>query len=151
MNLTFLIYDRHLHQIQNGCTTSGASSIYGTSPRVPLSQGSPSSFQNSGLPHIATTSPPLEVAVCMRNVAFSSELYKLGHRRVLPNWKPRFFVLDTEQHQLRYYDTAQDEVPRGVIDLQDVRSVKLLQQPISGRFPENSAFEVGFLSIIVKC
>ncbi|KAL7061824.1 hypothetical protein AAHC03_0763 [Spirometra sp. Aus1] len=78
------------------------------------------------------------------SVAYSSELYKLGHRKMLPTWKPRFFVLDTERHQLRYYDTAQDEVPRGCIDLQDVRSVKLMKNVQSGqrRFQENATFEI---------
>uniref|UniRef100_A0A5K3EUF0 UDENN domain-containing protein n=2 Tax=Mesocestoides corti TaxID=53468 RepID=A0A5K3EUF0_MESCO len=78
------------------------------------------------------------------SVAFCGELYKLSSRKLLAGWKPRFFVLDTEHHQMRYYDTAQDEVPRGCIDLQDVRAVRLLRNATSvpRRFQDNCTFEI---------
>lgn len=81
------------------------------------------------------------------SVAFCGELYKLSSRKVLASWKSRFFVLDTEHHQMRYYDTAQDEVPRGCIDLQDVRAVRLLKNTTSvpRRFQDSCTFEVSLM------
>ncbi|VDN16688.1 unnamed protein product [Dibothriocephalus latus] len=131
----------------NGFRSPTGSTTYASSLPVPVGNrnlsssmaGSPGTGEYNGL----AGGPPSYAG----SVAYSSELYKLGHRKMLPTWKPRFFVLDTERHQLRYYDTAQDEVPRGCIDLQDVRSVKLIKNIQSGqrRFHENSTFEVSFI------
>uniref|UniRef100_A0A183SX77 Myotubularin phosphatase domain-containing protein n=1 Tax=Schistocephalus solidus TaxID=70667 RepID=A0A183SX77_SCHSO len=128
----------------NGFKSSSGSPVYAASLPVAAGNrnlsssmaGSASSSEYNGM----ACGPPSYAGT----VAYSSELYKLGHRKMLPTWKPRFFVLDTERHQLRYYDTAQDEVPRGCIDLQDVRSVKLIKNVQSGqrRFHENATFEV---------
>ncbi len=109
----------------NGLPSSGASSMYDLSSKT-------------------KTARPL-VPSYVGSVAFSGELYKLSNRKLLASWKPRFFVLDTEHHQIRYYDTAEDEVARGYIDLQDVRGVRLLSNnsSVPRRFQDNCAFEVG--------
>ena len=82
------------------------------------------------------------------SVAFSGELYKLSSRKVLASWKSRFFVLDTEHYQMRYYDTSQDEIPRGFIDLQDIRAIRLLHNATSvpRRFQDGCTFEVSRLA-----
>ncbi|VDM31890.1 unnamed protein product [Hydatigera taeniaeformis] len=125
----------------NATGSSGASSLYDTNgkkgdypPRTVPVLGGDSSW---GVRSCVPGQPDLG------SVAFCGELYKLSSRKVLASWKSRFFVLDTEHHQMRYYDTAQDEVPRGFIDLQDVRAVTLLRNTTSvpRRFQDSCAFE----------
>eukprot|EP00108_Taenia_solium_P002239 TsM_000999000 transcript=TsM_000999000 gene=TsM_000999000 len=133
----------------NTTVSSGASSLYEANnknddypPRnLPASSSDPSRGIRG-----CTPSPP-----DLGSVAFCGELYKLSSRKVLASWKSRFFVLDTEHHQMRYYDTAQDEVPRGFIDLQDVRAVTLLRNSTSvpRRFQDSCAFEAS--GVIVRC
>ncbi|TGZ55039.1 hypothetical protein CRM22_010521 [Opisthorchis felineus] len=63
----------------------------------------------------------------LSDASFYGWLYKMGHRRVLQQWKKRFFVLNTDRHQLMYYDTSADEVVRGCVDLQEVRAVRIIK------------------------
>ncbi|VDP81600.1 unnamed protein product [Echinostoma caproni] len=80
----------------------------------------------------------------LASASFYGLLYKMNHRKLLQHWKQRFFVLDTTRHQLRYYDTTADEMPRGCVDLQDVRAVRLVKNvvPHQKRVTDCGVFEL---------
>lgn len=97
-----------------------------------------------------TTSPSAPtIPSHLASASFYGLLYKMNHRKLLQHWKQRFFVLDTTRHQLRYYDTMSDEVPRGCVDLQDVRAVRLVKNvvPHQKRVTDCGVFEVSITYI----
>ncbi|XP_068760421.1 myotubularin-related protein 13-like [Montipora capricornis] len=51
-------------------------------------------------------------------------LYKKGH--LLRQWKSRWFVLDTQRNQLRYYDGEHDQHLQGFVDLGEMIAVQAL-------------------------
>ncbi|XP_074605890.1 myotubularin-related protein 13-like [Acropora palmata] len=51
-------------------------------------------------------------------------LYKKGH--LLRQWKSRWFVLDTQRNQLRYYDGEHDQHLQGFLDLGEMITVQAL-------------------------
>ncbi|VDQ15024.1 unnamed protein product [Trichobilharzia regenti] len=63
----------------------------------------------------------------LASASYYGYLYKLGHRKFLQQWKQRLFALDTNRHQLKYYESYANSSPRGCIDLQDVRCVKIVR------------------------
>ncbi|CAH8512381.1 unnamed protein product [Schistosoma turkestanicum] len=63
----------------------------------------------------------------LATASYFGYLYKLGHRKFLQQWKQRLFALDTNRHQLKYYESYANASPRGCIDLQDVRTVRMIK------------------------
>uniref|UniRef100_H2XNB0 Myotubularin-related protein 13 n=1 Tax=Ciona intestinalis TaxID=7719 RepID=H2XNB0_CIOIN len=72
-------------------------------------------FQTSSKPEVRT---------------YEGSLWKQG--AYMRGWKPRFFVLDTTKHELRQYENRGDNICKGIIDLKELESVQLMDQPLSG-------------------
>ncbi|XP_078483997.1 myotubularin-related protein 5-like isoform X3 [Ciona intestinalis] len=72
-------------------------------------------FQTSSKPEVRT---------------YEGSLWKQG--AYMKGWKPRFFVLDTTKHELRQYENKGDNICKSIIDLKELESVQLMEQPLSG-------------------
>jgi len=53
-------------------------------------------------------------------------------------WKKRFFVLDIAKHQLRQYESENDNNCKTIIDLKDLESVQI-SDPVSGAPKETTS------------
>uniref|UniRef100_A0A5K4FFU9 Myotubularin-related protein 13 n=1 Tax=Schistosoma mansoni TaxID=6183 RepID=A0A5K4FFU9_SCHMA len=79
----------------------------------------------------------------LASASYYGYLYKLGHRKFLQQWKQRLFALDTNRHQLKYYESYANASPRGCIDLQDVRTVRIIKNfAIQRKSPSFVVFEL---------
>ncbi|CAH8574882.1 unnamed protein product [Schistosoma haematobium] len=79
----------------------------------------------------------------LASASYYGYLYKLGHRKFLQQWKQRLFALDTNRHQLKYYESYANASPRGCIDLQDVRTVRIIKNfAIQRKSPAFVVFEL---------
>jgi len=66
-----------------------------------------------------------DIQVESSNIIYQGGLYKRGGGMMKVSWKLRWFVLDSIQHQLRYYDDKNDPASnfKGTIDLSEVQGV----------------------------
>ncbi|CAH8570392.1 unnamed protein product [Heterobilharzia americana] len=83
----------------------------------------PDTTQSQGARSLSGAELPKHLA----SSSYYGYLYKLSHRKFLQQWKQRLFALDTNRHQLKYYESYAESLPRGCIDLQDVRNVKIMK------------------------
>ena len=60
---------------------------------------------------------------------YKGKLFKPG--RLLRQWLARWYVLETQQNQLLYYDSEDDAQLKGHIDLGEMRSAKVIPAPSS--------------------
>lgn len=74
-------------------------------------------------------------AINNEHQTYAGYLKKQG--ALLKQWKERYFVLDSLKHQLRYYDSSNDNVIKGLIDLSDVESIN---QGLSTTFLQQNQF-----------
>ncbi|XP_071831490.1 myotubularin-related protein 13-like isoform X8 [Apostichopus japonicus] len=72
-------------------------------------------------------------------ISHQGYLSKRGAR--LKGWKQRWFVLDSQKHQLRYYETENDSQMKGYIDLKEVESVQTVFI-LPGNSKEMGAFDM---------
>ncbi|CAF1097370.1 unnamed protein product [Adineta ricciae] len=86
-------------------------------------------YDHHGLSHSFTSSGVTGNNSGPQHRTHEGYLRKRGH--LLKQWKERWFVLDSVRHELRYYDSSDDQTAKGVILLAD--AVEIL--PYTGPFP----------------
>ncbi|XP_020625172.1 myotubularin-related protein 13-like isoform X2 [Orbicella faveolata] len=88
----------------------------------------------------STLSLPSETDAGHTKKLHCGHLYKRGH--LLRQWKARWFVLDTQRNQLRYYDGEHDEHLQGYVDLGEMIAVQALNNvpPGAPKGSEKGAF-----------
>ncbi|CAF1115384.1 unnamed protein product [Adineta steineri] len=86
-------------------------------------------YDHHGLSHPFTSSSAAGNNSGPQHRTHEGYLRKRGH--LLKQWKERWFVLDSVRHELRYYDSSDDQTAKGVILLAD--AVEIL--PYTGPFP----------------
>ncbi|KAA0720622.1 Myotubularin-related protein 5 SET-binding factor 1 [Triplophysa tibetana] len=104
----------------------------GSSINLSLDSESTTSTPAAGRPSTSTLYSQFQ-STESENRSFEGILYKRG--ALLKPWRPRWFVLDKTKHQLRYYESRQDKVCKGVIELAEVESV-IMGTPAMGA-PKN--------------
>ena len=60
---------------------------------------------------------------------YKGRLLKRGH--LLRQWVARWYVLDTQQNELLYYDNEDDSQLKGHIDLGEMKAAKVVPAPQS--------------------
>lgn len=98
--------------------------------QVPWQCRKPRDLREQGVTSLgkSTTSlPESEGGGLLSKKLHSGHLHKRG--RHLRQWKTRWFVLDTQRNQLRYYDSEHDTHPQGFIDLGEMIAVVACNVP----------------------
>ncbi|CAD5120924.1 DgyrCDS9479 [Dimorphilus gyrociliatus] len=78
------------------------------------------------------------------NVTHEGYLFKKNHNSILRGWKARWFILDSNKHELRYYDSKEDNKEKGKIELVDVNYVDMLKAKLNSQTIEDDykTFEI---------
>ncbi|XP_038054357.1 myotubularin-related protein 13-like isoform X3 [Patiria miniata] len=109
-------------KVPKQCTRRGSTKEPSAGPSRPTSD----EVTSAGTP----VAPPVVSGTCYEQFyakigetsTHDGYLFKRGAR--LKGWKQRWFVLDSQKHQLRYYETRNDPHFKGIIDLKEVESVQ---------------------------